>query len=307
MITKYTNSGLIPENEEIRYNMTNDYMFRAVLQKNQMVLKGLVGALLHLDPELLEVEITNPIILGQSFENKDFILDIHVIVNGRTRLNLEMQIVNYNNWKERSLSYLCRSFDNVYKGDDYINAIPVIQISFLDFDLFPDQPEFYATYMMKNIKNNVVYTDKLQLSVIELNHVELATDEDRLYGIDKWVTFFKTKTWKELKAMAVNNQYMEAAADTIFELSSDENIRELCRRRAEFEAHERYNAQEHARKDSIIMEQAKQLSESHDEIARKDSEIARKDSEIAEKDSEIARMNSEIAELKKMLDKAAKS
>lgn len=100
--------------------------------------------------------------------------------------------------------------------------------------------------------------------------------------------------------MAVNNQYMEAAADTIFELSSDENIRELCRRRAEFEAHERYNAQEHARKDSIIMEQAKQLAESHDEIAKRDSEIARKNSEIARKDSEIA-------ELKKMLDKAAKS
>lgn len=99
--------------------------------------------------------------------------------------------------------------------------------------------------------------------------------------------------------MAVNNQYMEAAADTIFELSSDENIRELCRWRAEFEAHERHNAQEHARKDSIIMEQAKQLSESHDEIARKDSEIARMS-------SEIAKMSSEIAELKKMLDKTAK-
>lgn len=265
---KITASRLIPKYGEIRYNMTNDYMFRAVLQKNKKVLKGLAGALLHLDPESMEVEITNPIILGQSFENKDFILDTHVIINGRTRLNLEMQIINYNNWKERSLSYLCRSFDNVYKGDDYINAIPVIQIGFLDFDLFPEQPEFYATYMMKNVKNNIVYTDKLQLSVVELNHAELATDEDRLYEIDKWVTFFKTRTWKELKAMAVNNQYMEAAADTIFELSSDENIQELCRSRAEFEARERYNAQEHARKDSIIMEQAKQLEKKDSEIAK---------------------------------------
>ncbi len=61
--------------------------------------------------------------------------------------------------------------------------------------------------------------------------------------------------------MAATNQYMEAAANTIFEINSDENIRELCRRRAEFEAYERYNAAEHARKDKLL--------------AEKDSEIAR--------------------------------
>lgn len=48
------------------------------------------------------------------------------------------------------------------------------------------------------------------------------------------------KTWDEPKTMAMTNQYMEAAANTIFEISSDENIRELCRRRAEYEAFERH-------------------------------------------------------------------
>ena len=236
----------------IPYNMTNDYMFRAVLQKNNKVLKGLIGSLLHLDPESLEVRITNPIILGQSFENKDFILDIHVTVNGSSKINLEMQITNQKNWKERSLSYLCRSFDNVYKGNDYTKVVPVIQISFLDFDLFPENPEFYAAYMMKNVKNDMIYTDKLQLSVVQLNHIELATNEDRLFEIDHWAAFFKSKTWKELIALAATNQYMESAANTIFELSSDENIRELCRRRAEFEAHERHTLEELARKDAQI-------------------------------------------------------
>ncbi len=268
MYNEKTTYRQMPENELLYYNMTNDYMFRAVLQKNQTVLRGLVGALLHLDPETLEVEITNPIILGESFSNKDFILDINVIVNGKTRLNLEMQIVNYHNWKERSLSYLCRSFDRVYKGDDYISAIPVIQISFLDFDLFPENPEFCATYLMKNVKNNMIYTDKMQLSVIELNRTALATEEDRRYELDKWVTFFKAKTWKELKDMAATNQYIEAAANTIFEINSDENIRELCRRRAEFEAYERYNAAEHARKDSLLLQKDQQLAEKDSEIAR---------------------------------------
>lgn len=81
--------------------------------------------------------------------------------------------------------------------------------------------------------------------------------------------------------MAATNQYMEAAADTIFELSSDENIRELCRRRAEFEAYERHNADEHARKDALIAEQRKQLAQKRDEIATKNSELAKSRDEIA--------------------------
>ena len=283
----HTSTALKNITGAITYNMTNDYMFRAVLQKNTKVLRGLIGALLHLDPETLNVKITNPIILGKAFTNKDFVLDVSVMINNETKLNLEMQITNYHNWKERSLSYLCRSFDEVYKSDDYTTAIPVIQIGFLDFDLFPEAPEFYATYMMKNIKNNLLYTDKLQLSVIELNHIELATEEDQHYEIDKWAAFFKIQTWEELKEMAATNQYMQSAADTIFELSSDENIRELCRRRAEYEADERHNAQ----KDAIIAEQRSALAE-------RDSQIAEMGSQIAEMDSQIAQLKAELMKLK---------
>ena len=63
----------------IAYNMTNDYMFRAILQKNEFVLRGLIGALLHLDQaDIKSVEITNPIILGEQIENKQFVLDINI-------------------------------------------------------------------------------------------------------------------------------------------------------------------------------------------------------------------------------------
>ncbi len=35
----------------VQIPMTNDYLFRALLQKNNHVLKGLICALLHLKPE----------------------------------------------------------------------------------------------------------------------------------------------------------------------------------------------------------------------------------------------------------------
>lgn len=260
-------SNLANATGTIRYNMTNDYMFRAVLQKNRKVLAGLVGALLHLNPEELDVEITNPIILGNSIGDKDFILDIQVIVNGRTKLNLEMQVINYGNWKERSLSYLCRSFDNLAKGSDYINVAPAIHIGFIDFTLFEDAPEFYATYMMTNMKNHKVYTDKLQLSVIELKNIDLATEEDRRFQVDRWAKLFKAKTWEELKAMAVTNQYMESAVNTMYELSTDERVQEQCRRRAEYEYFQKQQEEK-------ILALNKTIADQQAEIADKDAEIA---------------------------------
>ncbi len=263
-------SGKIP------YNMTNDYMFRAVLQKNAKVLAGLVGSLLHLDPETLDVEIANPIILGESIDDKTFVLDVEVTVNKKTHLDLEMQVINYGNWKERALSYLCRSFDSLTRGSNYIDLAPAVHIGFIDFSLFGDTPEFYATYQMQNVKNHRIYTDKIRLSVVELNHIELATEEDRLHKIDQWAKLFKAKTWEELKAMATMDQYMESAVNTMYELSADRMVKEQCRRRAEYELYQKYQVEENARKDALIAQQRAELADKDAVIA----ELKRRLSEL---------------------------
>lgn len=131
-------------------------MFRAILQQNKKVLKALIGALLHLKPEnILSVEITNPIELGKKIDAKEFILDIKISLNNRSTINLEMQVRNQYNWEERSLSYLCRSFDQLNSGDEYKKALPAIHIGFLDFTPFPKVPEFYATYKLLNVKTTI--------------------------------------------------------------------------------------------------------------------------------------------------------
>lgn len=65
----------------------------------------------------------------------------------------------------------------------------------------------------------------------------MASDEDKAYGIDTWATVFKAKTWEELRMAVQSNEYMKDAAETLYELNSDETIRQQCeaRRRAEIE------------------------------------------------------------------------
>lgn len=222
-------------NGKLPFKLTNDYFFRAVMQENNHVLKSLVCALLHLDEaKVREVMILNPIELGKKAEEKNYFLDIKILLDSRMTVNLEMQVINEGNWVERSQCYLCRSFDNLNKGENYKNIRPAVQIGILDYTLFPDIPEFYATYRLMNVKTHKIYSDKLRLSVLDLNHIDLATEEDKASRIDYWARLFKAATWKELKTLAEQNPIFAEAARTAVKLSENEMIRLQCEARENY-------------------------------------------------------------------------
>ncbi len=270
--------------------MTNDYLFRALLQRNNKVLRGLICSLLHLKPEQIKsAVITNPIELGMAIDEKTFILDVKVILNDNIIINLEMQVINEYNWPERSLSYLCRAFSSLNTGKDYHEVKSVIQIGLLDFTLFPQHPEFYATYQFLNIKNYAVYSDKLRLSVVDLKHMDLATEEDRLYHIDKWAALFKATTWEEIKMCAQKDEYIQEASNTIYSLSQDENVRLQCEAREDY--YRRQRSVQH-----YIEKQNRELAEKDSRITALDSELSKRDSLIAEKEAVLRDRDSLIAE-----------
>ena len=300
----------------IPYGMTNDYMFRAVLQANNKALCGLICALLHLQPEeVLSVEITNPIILGESVKNKEFRLDINIKLNNHTLINLEMQMTGRLIWPNRSVSYLCRSFDMLNHGQDYTEVKPVIHIGFLDYTLFTDYPEFYATYKLLNVKNHYLYSDNLTLSVVDLSHIDLATEEDKKYHIDYWAKLFKATTWEEIKMIAAKDQTINEAAKTIFQLSADEQIRKRCRDREEYyldlRAYEREveankkiieeNKKVIAESEKVIAENEKIIAENEKIITENEKIITETEKIIAEKDSALLQKDNEIKQLRSLL------
>lgn len=283
----------------VTIRMNNDYLFRALLQRNNRVLKGLICSLLHLDAsQVRTVVITNPIELGDTIVSKDFFLDIKVLLNDSTIINLEMQVVNEYNWVDRSLSYLCRSFDTLEHGQGYVNTKTTVQIGLLDFSLFKQNPEFYATYQLLNIKNHLPYSDKLRLSVVDLTKIDMATEEDRAYHIDYWASLFKATTWEEIKMLAQKDEYIKEASDTIYHLTQEEKIRLQCEAREDY-----YRRQVDAKliKDRLAAELEStqtELESTRRALEEKESTIARQHSALAEKDSAIAALQAEIAQLK---------
>ena len=223
-----------------KYGLTNDYMFRVVFQENELARKGLIASILHINPkDIQSVTISNPITLGSKLEDKEFVLDLKVLLNNNHLINLEMQMTDQHNWQDRSLSYLCRSFDQLYKGEDYAEAKPATHIGFLNFAPFPEHLEFNGCYKLLNIKNHFPYSDKLTLYVVDLTHIELATEEDKAWGIDHWARLFTATTWEEVKMIAEKDIHMQAAAEEMYVLSADEMIEERCRARDDYMKQER--------------------------------------------------------------------
>ena len=211
---------------KLDYRLTNDCMFHVVFQKNPKALRGLCASLLHMRPEeIRSVEVLNPLEFKTLPTDKAFVLDLKVMLNDDRILNFEVQVIDEKDWPERSLTYACRTFDQLQKGQTYLDAKPVYHIGFLDYDIKDFSPEFYATYKLLNINNHELYSDKFILSVVNLNQIDKATEEDRKYGIDHWARLFKADTWEAIKKMAQENEYVSSAAETMFESSQDRSMR----------------------------------------------------------------------------------
>lgn len=268
--------------------MTNDYLFRALLQRNNHVLKGLICSLLNLSSSNVKsVIINNPIILGESINDKTFLLDISLTLNNKALINLEMQVINEHNWPERSLSYLCRTFDNLNSGESYQSVKPAIQISLLDFTLFPSHPEFYSTYQFLNVKNHTLYSDKLRLSVLNLTRIDLATAEDIACGLDHWASLFKASTWEELKMLAKQDDFINEASATIYQLSQEETIQLQCQAREDY-----YRRQRSIQ--SMLKEQDEKIESYENTIKDYSNTIKARDNTITQMTNEITALQNQL-------------
>ena len=189
-----------------------------------------------------------------------------------------MQVENELNWKDRSLVYLCRTFDQLYAGENYSEAKPAIHIGFLCFTPFKEYSEFYAKYKLLNVKNYHPYSDKFELRVVDLKNIELATEEDKQYQIDHWASLFMAKTWEDLKMVAQTNEFMQEATETLYELNADETIRQQCLARQDY-----YRTQNSYKQ--LIEEQAEKIEEQAEKIEEQKQLIAKLQKELKNREN----------------------
>ena len=222
---------------KLDFSMSNDYLFRALLQKDEKTLKLIVASFLQVSVESIsDIEITNPILLGADINDKEYHLDIHTLLDHERVIDLEMQVLRHKGWTERTLVYVCRAFDELNHGNNYADAKSVWQISFCGFTLFEEEPEFVSDYMLINKrKPDQLYSDKIRITNVNLSRIDLATEEDIRSGIACWARLFTAESWEDLKMIEKENPVMGQTISSIYQLTSDEIVRKQMLRREENE------------------------------------------------------------------------
>ena len=134
--------------------------------------------------------------------------------------------------------------------------------------------------LMMDTETHHVYSSKFAIHVLDLKQINNASSEDKHWGLDNWAKLFKATTWEDVKMIAANNKYLTEAANTMYELYSDREMRRQMENREDFIRRQK-------RDQRMLKEQA-------DIIAEKDSALARQA-------DEIARLRAQIETLKKSL------
>ena len=219
------------------YGMRNDYMFHAVLQKNEEVLRNLLATLLEIDEaEIESCHIENPIELGKEIEGKECILDVKLTLNNDKVINIELQVYKQTYWINRSLLYWARTYDNLKSGQDYSMLLPAYHIGILDFTLFENHPKFMAQYQILDVEDGYLYSDKLCIKVLDLTQLEKAKQKPETNKkLLKWASIFKAETLEELEQLASGEEVFENMVVTMKKLSEDEKIRMQCEAREDYE------------------------------------------------------------------------
>ncbi len=287
---------------DIGYSMCNDYLFRVMMQTDPSILALLLSSLLKTEVQEKDIQIRNPIEVGKGLMEKEYVLDTKISLHDSITVNVELQLWPQKFWKERALSYLSRIFDSLQKGDTYIDVRQSIHIGILSFSLsdLDLTPEFYAEYLFKNRKNNEIFSDRMLLRVLCLEHTDLATEEDRNYGLLMWARYFSASTWEELKALAEEYPVMEKTISKAWGLSEDQQIRELMMLREE-------GIRVRRTEEALYKQGREELAQAKAEVEKSHAEVEKSHAEVrkigAEKDKMAAKIDTISAEKDKMAEK----
>ena len=210
-----------------------DYAFKEIMM-DEKVRIGFLSAMLKLNPkEIKETQMLNTNLRKQSEKEKLGILDVRILMNNNTEIDIEIQLAAMNIWADRALFYLSKMYtEQINAGEDYTVFKQCVSISILDFKLFEYDPEFYSCFHIREDSRHFLYTDKMEFHVLELPKLPKELREDSS-DIELWGKFIRAERKEEFDMLAEKNAYIGSAYKHLQIISQDEE------KRLEYEAREK--------------------------------------------------------------------
>ena len=161
-------------------------------------------------------------------------LDIACELDTGELVDVEVQVINYNNMQRRTLFYWARLYLlSLTRGEGYSLLRPAITINLLAFELLP-QPEPVAMYSVYNIKTGDRLNKDMELHFIEIPKYIKAPKKTigESSKMERWLAYFANRlTNEEREELAMNEPAIREAmeAEKIFMGNPDAYLRYVNR------------------------------------------------------------------------------
>ncbi len=210
-----------------------DFAFKEIMT-DELARIGFLSAILKLNPnDIKETRLLNTNLRKLHENEKQGILDVRILMNNHTEIDIKIQLAELKVWADRSLFYLSKMYvDQIAPGQDYTIFKKCVSISILNFELFKEEKEFYSCFHIKEDTRNIFLTDKMEFHILELPKLPEKLKEDN-NDILLWAKFLNAERKEEFDMLAEKNSYINHAYQQLQIISQDKD------KRLEYEARQK--------------------------------------------------------------------
>ena len=220
---------------EAKFTLKNDYLFQTLFSKkgNEELLKDFLTGILNKDIE--KIEIQKDITLERLNINEKYgILDIKATLDDKEIVAIEMQMVDLNNMRERTLYYGSKIIaSELRSGGEYTEIKPVILINILNFNLL--EGEDYCTETVIVYKKNREYEviNKIKYFFIELPKFR-KSNPDLSKKLEQWLAFIDYEKGEWIEMATKNNVKIKKAKEEMEYLTGEAATRRIAELREKY-------------------------------------------------------------------------
>ena len=223
-----------------------DAVFHALFRKgNENITKALIQDITEREYKIIDMD-KNVIMYDGNVESKNEVLDLKVELDDGEICNLEIQLANKKNFKERMLDYWARLYSGqLDKGDDYTKLKRTILIAIVNFNIkeFINE-EYHTKWQIREERNKeLILTNDFEIHIIEIEKAIKSLKENKQDKIAQWMSFFDNPNSMEVKVMSKENEDINEALEQLRRLSSNKQLREIIEREERIERDRRAELQ----------------------------------------------------------------
>lgn len=188
---------------------------------------------LKIDPKSIKhIEIIDNEVVPDTLNKKFSRLDLLLQVNYEF-INIEIQVNNYGNYKERTIYYWSKIYsEQLGSSEDYNQLKDTIAINIVDFNLF-DFEKSHSTFELYERDEHIKLSDKLRIDFLELRKAKKYKSTDK--QLQEWLDFLNVSSEEELSMLeqtTTNPNIMNKAIAVVRQMSADEKmLREIQHRK----------------------------------------------------------------------------